>query len=161
MSLQYKFFLIPAKDSSLAEEEFNKFLRSVRVLNINREFSPSEKSPMWCFAVEYLPGASDRSANNDKGSRRRVDYREVLSPEEFALFAKLRDWRKVTAAKESVPVYALFTNDQLAKIAANRITSKSGLLELEGVGEAKITKYSEEVFEIVKKDNQGLGGNKP
>ena len=156
MTLQYKFFAISAKGSSQAEEELNKFLRSARVLNINREFTITGNSPMWCFAVEYLPGPSDRAGTDEKGSRRRVDYREVLAPEEFALFAKLREWRKEAAAKDAIPVYTIFTNEQLARIATNRITTKSGLLEIEGVGEAKINKYGDEVLGIVKNNNRAI-----
>jgi hypothetical protein len=35
MSLQYKFFIIPIKDLSAAEEAFNRFLRTVRLLSID------------------------------------------------------------------------------------------------------------------------------
>ena len=37
--------------------------------------------------------------------RGRVDYREVLSPEQFALFVKLRALRQGIAKDEAVPVY--------------------------------------------------------
>ena len=43
-----------------------------------------------------------------------VDYREVLKPEEFEMFSRLREWRKALAEKEGVPVYTLLTNEQLA-----------------------------------------------
>ena len=52
MTLQYKLFAIPAKECSQVEEELNKFLRTARVLNINREFVITGNSPMWYFAVE-------------------------------------------------------------------------------------------------------------
>ena len=52
-----------------------------------------------------------------RGGKQRVDYKEVLSPADFALFAKLRDWRKATAEQEGIPVYAVLTNEQLAAIA--------------------------------------------
>lgn len=148
--MQYKFFSIPARDSSLAEDELNVFLRSVRVLNISSQFAIIGNSPTWFFVVEYLPGSSDRDSQTQKGSRRRVDYREVLAPQDFVLFSKLRDWRKEEAAKDAVPVYALFTNDQLAKIATDRITSKSGLLDVDGIGDAKVNKYGDQVVDIIK-----------
>jgi hypothetical protein len=46
----------------------------------------------------------------------REDYREVLSPEEFVVFSKLREVRKQFAEKESVPAYTIFTNEQLAEM---------------------------------------------
>jgi hypothetical protein len=36
-----------------------------------------------------------------------VDYKEVLKPEEFEVFSRLRDWRRSVAEKEGVPVYAV------------------------------------------------------
>jgi hypothetical protein len=41
-----------------------------------------------------------------------VDYREVLKPEEFEVFSRLREWRKAVAEKEGIPVYAVLTNGQ-------------------------------------------------
>ena len=42
-------------------------------------------------------------------SERRVDYREVLSAEQFEVFSKLREVRKEVAEREAVAVYAIFT----------------------------------------------------
>ena len=47
-------------------------------------------------------------------ARGKVDYREVLSPEQFAAFVKLRALRQAIAKDEAVPVYVIFTNEQLA-----------------------------------------------
>lgn len=38
MSLQYKFFQIPARDSGKEAAEINRFLKTVRMVNIHREF---------------------------------------------------------------------------------------------------------------------------
>jgi hypothetical protein len=37
MSLQFRFFTIPVKDPREAEEEMNRFLRSVRIITVQRE----------------------------------------------------------------------------------------------------------------------------
>jgi len=34
--------------------------------------------------------------------RPKVDYKEVLKPEEFEVFSRLREWRKGVAEKEGV-----------------------------------------------------------
>lgn len=83
------------------------------------------------------------------GGRERVDYKEVLSPDDFALFARLRDWRKAAAEKEGVPVYAVLTNGQLAAIATKRPGTAAQLREVEGVGEAKAGRYGEAVLRVV------------
>jgi len=150
MSLQFRFFLIPIMDDGEAENDLNRFLRSVRVVTVNRQFVDNGENSYWSLAVEYLPTDGGRpGTGNGKSNRRKLDYKEILSPEDFALYAKLRDWRKTVADREAVPVYTIFTNDQLAQIAANRISSPAALREIEGIGEARAKKYGDEVISIV------------
>jgi superfamily II DNA helicase RecQ len=147
--MQIKFFSIPALVPGEAEEELNRFLRTVRLLTVQREFVGDGPNSRWCLAVEYLESVGAGTDNRRTG-KVRVDYKEILPPEDFALFARLRDWRKTVADREGVPVYTIFTNDQLAKIAGGRINVKSELAKLEGVGEGRVSKYGEAVLEIVK-----------
>jgi superfamily II DNA helicase RecQ len=107
---------------------------------------------LWSMIVEYLSGADDAGSSKDgKTNRKRIDYKEVLSPEDFALFTRLRDWRKQEAASEGVPVYTIFNNEQLADIAQKRISTLTDLRKLEGVGEARVNKYGDAVISIVDK----------
>ena len=85
-------------------------------------------------------------------SKSRVDYKEVLSPENFAVFAKLRDWRKQQAEEGGVPVYAIFTNQQLAEMVTLRVTSKTQLREVEGVGEARVKKHGDAIVPILQQE---------
>ena len=80
----------------------------------------------------------------------KVDYRDLLSPEDFAVYAKLRDLRKEIAQRETVPVYTVFTNAQLAQMVQRRVTSRADLAEIEGVGEARVEKYASRMLEILK-----------
>ena len=68
-------------------------------------------------------------------------------PEQFAAFARLRDLRKVMAQAEAVPVYTIFTNEQLAQIVQARATSKSALEQVVGVGDGRVGKYGERILE--------------
>lgn len=81
----------------------------------------------------------------------------MLSPENFAIFARLRDWRKETAAREAAQLYNVFMNDQLAAMVEKRITTKKGLMEIEGVGEARVEKYGDAVLAILKEEFAKLG----
>ena len=155
--MQFEYFIIPAGSPKEAAGELNRFLRSHRILAVRQEFLGDMANPRWCVAVEYLEGpgtAKDSRSNRPK----RIDYKEVLSSKDFSLFAKLRDWRKAAAEQDGVPVYAIFTNEQLAKIATDRITTKAGLAELDGVGEGRVNKYSEAVIKIVKEESLGQTG---
>jgi superfamily II DNA helicase RecQ len=151
MSLQYKFIIVPVKGIHEAESELNRFLRGVRVVNSHRHFVDQGENSFWGIAVEYLSGDGSLPSNGGGQRRRnRVDYKESLAPRDFALFAKLREWRKEAAGREAVPVYTIFTNEQLAHIAEKRIDTKAGLQEVEGIGESKIKRYAESVIAIVK-----------
>ena len=52
-----------------------------------------------------------------RGEDKKIDYKAVLSEGAFAVFSLLRDLRKTLAEAEGVPIYAVFTNEQLAKAA--------------------------------------------
>jgi superfamily II DNA helicase RecQ len=76
-----------------------------------------------------------------------VDYKEVLKPEEFEVFSRLREWRKGVAEKEGVPVYVVLSNEQLAEMVRQRVASQAQLGQIEGVGDARVEKYGAAVLE--------------
>ena len=157
MSIQYKFFQIFVRDSQASESEMNRFLRSVRIINIYREFVPQDGNSFWSIAIEYQPNEESGEAAGKWKGKSKIDYREVLSPEDFSIFAKLREWRKEASHQAGIPLYSIFTNEQLAKIAENRVTSKSGLQKIDGVGEARVKKYGEDIAKIVRQFSQAEG----
>ena len=159
MSIQFDFFVMPAYGDAETQDTLNRFLRSNRVLNVHREFINDGAGSFWSLAVEYLDSSADAQADirNSKTSRKRIDYREVLSPEDFALYAKLRDWRKQTADEQAVPVYTIFTNAQMAQIVRQRITETEALKGIDGIGDARIKKYGDATIKIVK---DGIGKTK-
>ncbi len=55
---------------------------------------------------------------------RAKDYKELLNPEDFAVFAHCAEPRKAIAQAEAVPVYTVFTNEQLAQMVTNRVRSQ-------------------------------------
>lgn len=145
--------MLPALYSADHEEELNRFLRSVKVLNIKKEFVTIDGSPFWSMLIEYLYAYEKANGSGSKErkstSKIRVDYKELLSQEDFVLFSKLREWRKETANQEGIPLYTICTNEQLAKIAENRLVTRSALQKLEGFGEARLKKYGDAVLSIV------------
>jgi len=148
--MQLKLFVIPIKNVSEAEAEMNGFLRGHRVLAVQKEFVADGENSFWSVCVEYLDGTAAGTGGRTVGSRvPKVDYKEVLKPEEFELFSRLRDWRKAEAGKEGVPVYAVFTNEQLAQVVQKKINTKAGLKEIEGVGEARMEKYGEALVQLL------------
>ena len=100
--MQLKLFVLPIKNLGAAEAEMNAFLRGHRVLAVKKEFVADGENSFWTFCVEYLDDATPMG-----GKPTKVDYKEVLKPEEFEVFSRLRDWRRSVAEKEGVPVYAV------------------------------------------------------
>ena len=144
--MQLKLFILPIKNLAAPEAEMNAFLRSHRVLAVKKEFVGDGENSFWTFCVEYLESAPAGIAA--PGSKLpKVDYKEVLKPEDFEVFSRLRDWRKGVAEKEGVPVYVVFTNEQLAEMVKKKVSSKAALKEIEGVGEARVEKYGAAVLE--------------
>ncbi|MBF0229449.1 MAG: HRDC domain-containing protein [Desulfamplus sp.] len=165
MSLQFKFFSIPVKYEADEESELNAFLRSVQTITIHRELICQDNRFYWAIAVEYMTG-SKKDVRKSELESKKIDYKEVLSPEEFAIFAKLRDWRKETAAREAVQLYNVFMNDQMAAMVQKKITTKARLKEIEGVGDGRIEKYGDAVLAILKEafsksDKKDETGSKP
>jgi superfamily II DNA helicase RecQ len=131
------FFISPFGEKSVSEE-LNAFLRSHRIVNVDKKLIDGDRGTGWVFLVEY-------GVENERGSNssQRVDYREVLNAVEYALFDKLRVLRKEAAEKTGIPVYAVFTNDQLAGMVKKRPKTAKELLAIPGIGEARVKQYGE------------------
>lgn len=144
--MQLKLFIVPVKNISVSEGEMNGFLRAHRVLAVRKEFVSDGENSFWSFCVEYLESGS-AGTTPPEGKLPKVDYKEVLKPAEFEVFSRLRDWRKAEAEKESVPVYVVFTNEQLAEMVKKRVSTKAALQAIAGVGDSRVAKYGEAVLE--------------
>lgn len=127
------------------EAELNSFLSRHRVVTVDRRFVECGPDSFWALCVDYLHGEPGTGASHGPPGRaeRKVDYKEVLTPEQFEVFSKLRDLRKQTADREAVPVYAVFTNEQLAAMVQKQADSPAKLREIEGIGEAKVGRYAD------------------
>jgi superfamily II DNA helicase RecQ len=136
-----RFFVVPIRDDGSMENEVNGFLSSHRILAVERHWVDRGADSYWSLCIDYLDGSP--SPATARSSKRTKDYREVLSPEDFAVFARLRDLRKEIGKEEAVPVYTIFTNEQLAKMVTECVRSKADLEKVAGVGDARIEKYGE------------------
>lgn len=144
-----RFFAVPVRDSSTCEQELNGFLAGHKVVSIERHLIDQGVNSFWAICVDYLSHAPGETAVSPNLSRSRVDYKTILPPEEFTVFSRLRELRKEMAQTEAVPVYALFTNEQLAQMVQRRCRSRSDLLQIEGIGENKIDKYAERLLPLL------------
>ncbi len=135
--MQIKLFTIPILAFSDYEEELNAFLRSHKIVEIDKHLVTSVTGSHWCICVSYL-----EISLADKASKEKVDYMKVLDAETFSKFSDLRKIRKSMAGKEGVSAFVVFTDAELAEIAKKLPElSVAQLKDIKGIGKAKSEKY--------------------
>ena len=139
--MAFQLFTFSLTAGSVEMETLNRFLRSHRVLHVERRLIELGAQSVWTFCVEYLETPESGGPISSKPSRESVDYRAVLPPAEFAVFSRLRVLRKELADREAIPPYAVFTNEQLAQMVKIPSPSLTSLQSIAGVGEAKVSKF--------------------
>jgi len=155
MSVNYKIFPIPIINPVDQEDALNQFLCTHKIISIHKEIVQENNGHYVCFVIEYLDkneqsavSKSDKNTIPDKKDR--IDYKEVLSADDFQLYLRLKDWRKLKGEQnDNIPLYNIFTNEQLAQICQKKVSSKNELKKIPGVGDVKIDKYSNDIFKIV------------
>ena len=135
-------FPVPGSDDL---SELNTFLASHRVVAVKEYLMPTAGGGILTFVVQTTQGETKERA----ASPRKVDYKNVLSTEAFARFSRLREVRKSLAEQEGVPIYTLFTNEQLAEMARGPVTSLADLRRIQGVGTARIEKYGSQLLKVL------------
>jgi superfamily II DNA helicase RecQ len=139
------FFISPFGEKSVTDE-LNAFLRSQRIVNVEKRLIDGERGTGWVFLVEYGNDNGKSSLN----AVSKVDYREKYKdkPADYTLYNKLRDLRKTVADKAGIPLYAIFTNDQLSLMVDIKPKTTRDLLSITGIGEARIKQYGQEFVNI-------------
>jgi superfamily II DNA helicase RecQ len=134
------FFISPFGEKSVSDE-LNGFLKSHRIVNVEKRLIDGERGTGWVFLVEY--GTETKAPQNTTQQQPRVDYREVLNEVEYAIFDKLRTIRKELSEKQGIPVYAVFSNEQLASMVKKQPKTAKELQSIAGIGEARVKQYGE------------------
>jgi len=142
--MQYKIFTIPVTDDGSAIEEMNRFLRSHKVLEAEQQLISTKNGAQWHFCIKYLANALP---DNKSQVSSKVDYKEVLDEKTFAVFSILREIRKKIAEKEGMPVYAIFTNEELASIASLEEIVPETIKSVKGIGEKKVERFGKKLIE--------------
>ena len=121
-------FFLPFDDPS-AVVPLNQLLASSRVLHLERHFVDRGHACGWSIVVthEAPRGAVVASAPVPHApaaaGRSEVDYRQVLPPEQFAMFSTRRQLLMDISHRDNLPPYALFNHEQRAA----RVTSGAGM----------------------------------
>ena len=99
------------------------------------------------------PGS--KSYARDRGEDPGATLPEHLQP----LYRTLRQWRNERAKQVGAPSYVIMRNVQVAEICRRLPRTMAALKEIEGVGEATVTKYGQEILKQIPPDLQPAGGD--
>lgn len=83
------------------------------------------------------------------------EVKEALKPSQKdihpheELLQKLKEWRTDRARDKKVPAYIIFSDKVLINLAGSRPSTRSELLEVEGIGKAKADMYGEDILAII------------
>ncbi len=144
--MKFRFFTIPAQAAEDDSAELNQFLSAHRILAVDRQFVNSGPHSAWCICVGYDDGGT-RPAPVKRGGK--VDFRDILTDPEFAVFSRLRALRKTMADAEAIPAYSVLTNEQLLEVVRRRVTDMAGLRAISGIGDARLEKYGDAFLRIM------------
>ncbi len=145
LKMQIQIFNIPLSDAGERLLELNRFLSGNKILEVEQRFFQNEKGAMWSFCIRYIQGGNPfQSVTKEK-----VDYKQVLTEPEFAVFSKLREIRKKIATLEAIPAYAVFTDEELAGIARLPELSLTRIQTEQGIGEKKVSKYGKMILDMI------------
>ncbi len=137
--MQIKIITVPIIGGDAANDELNKFLRGYKILKVEQEITTSGSNAYWSFCIHYIEPTVGGTTQNQ---RLKVDYRASLSEAEFQRFSKFRSIRKQLAEKEAVPAYAIFTDEELAKMSQFEVLTIADMKKTDGIGIKKIEKYA-------------------
>lgn len=145
VNMQIKVISVPVVGGEAMNEELNKFLQSHKILQVEQQLVNASEGPYWSFCIRYTQAKVDKKGKTAV----RKDYREILSEEVFGRFAQLRNIRLQLAKEDGVPAFALFTNEELAGLAALEKITLAGMRTVKGVGEKKTEKYGERLIKAL------------
>lgn len=150
--MQYAIYTIPLVDGSEWVEKLNKFLRSHRIISIDKEMIRFSDTAYWSFCIQYIPMNGIGQSQFNAERREKTDYKNLLSEEQFAFFCKLRLCRKQIAEEDAVPAYAVFTDAELAALAQNQPMGISSMYSIPGIGKKKVEKYGDWLLRMLQEN---------
>ena len=158
--MAYRFFSIPLAQPESAEVELNRFLASVKVSGVEKHFVNDGTNSCWAVAVQYggAPGTNAAAGTTPGKTDNRIDYRDVLSPEQFAIYDRLRRLRKEVAETEKVKVFNVFDNEQLAAMVTEAPRTSADLSKIPGIGEKRLKQYGELFLKERWRDEEAKAG---
>lgn len=136
----------------------DSFLADKQLLAFREHFFLVHGQPHLCCVVTWRPTTAipphapplpPKPPPHPPARRADPDARVELDERQHARFARLRGWRAQRARRDGVPAYVVFTNRELAALAARAPTTLGQLRAIPGCGEAKVARYGDELLALL------------
>lgn len=127
--------------------ELNAFLGMHRIIAVQEHLLTTPSGGLLVFVVQTVEAPT--TGSSPSLASKRIDYKTVLNEEEFALFSRLREERKTIASEEGVPVFTIFTNEQLAEMVRRPVRALPDLAAIDGIGPARVEKHGKRMLALL------------
>jgi superfamily II DNA helicase RecQ len=139
--MKIRIFTIPVLGGEGLVEEMNRFLSSKKIIRTREKLVKNGSDGMfWSFTIRYI---DDINTPERERLQQKVDYKTLLSDEEFSRFSVMRVIRKKVAGEDGVPPYAVFTDWELSELSKSENLTMETMREIKGIGEKKLEKYGQ------------------
>ena len=145
--MQIKLFTMPVFGGEAVEEELNKFLRSHRVLQLERHYV-ADNGGYWAMLVEYADGDPIAEAP-PQGRRERKDPTEGMTDEEKMRFNVYRDKRKELSTQRAIAPFLVFTNEELSLMARLPVLNAETAKGLKGIAPQRARDYMPFFYDLI------------
>jgi ATP-dependent DNA helicase RecQ len=128
------------------------YARTCRRAFVLRYFGdPAFKDAGRCAGCDNCRGTTrvlDAEAPRRKAKKQRAEV-QVVAAGDAKLYEDMCALRREIARREHLPAYCVFADKTLQEMAVRRPRSRDDLLEVRGVGPAKVEKYGEQFLTLI------------
>lgn len=135
-SMEYSILSVTAKGRELLATREKVFLPVVFTGRGAKKSEASAKKSKPEFALHKKGSAFEAISDTDA--------------EGLRICNALKEWRKKIADKSNVPPYVIFGDKTLVEIALKKPQTSAELLEIYGLGDAKVRKFSSAILKIIR-----------
>lgn len=161
--MTYKIFKVPTRDPEAALAEMDSFCASHAIESIQSGLVADGGNSFWSFCIKVVDSRKGASitVSSSKSYKAKIDYQSYFKdPNDFTLFAMLRDWRNARSKEEKLPAYTILNNAQIAEIVEQKVSTLTELKALSGIGELKIEKYGQDILNTITLTHQRTGADR-
>ncbi len=127
------------------DDELQQFSVEKEIIEFAEHFFTFEKRPYLTVILSYR----DKPSGSTDKSVRKQDPKSELDEQEKQLYDVVRKWRAARATQEGIPPYMIANNKQVASMVKLKVKIKKDFDGVEGFGEAKITRYAEDIIKTL------------